>query len=156
MPLLCSQRHLNRKTVSKINELLNFPGINLEVNSVFTPLTVSYLLESIKFIMDMGVSQIHFTNSTLESWDRVSLLKLENEMQKLREITLTHCKRRGNIPVMNFREHHGKGIFYCTAGEERLAIAPEGAIWGCFLFPDYFKEKEKFRRELNKISKKVR
>jgi hypothetical protein len=32
-----------------------------------------------------------------------------------------------------------KGIFQCSAGRDRMAVTPEGKLWGCFLFHDYFK-----------------
>jgi len=131
-----------KKTVSIIEELLNYPNIDIEVNSVFTPTTVDYLSESIKFIMDLGVPNIHFSLSIIKPWNQASLLKLENEMMKLVKILLSNFKRKGNIPVVNFREEPGKGIFYCAAGKDRLAITPDEEIWGCFLFPDYFKGKE--------------
>jgi hypothetical protein len=131
-----------KKTVSIIEELLNYPNIDIEVNSVFTPTTVDYLSESIKSIMDLGVPSIHFSLSMIKPWNQASLLKLENEMAQLVKILANNYKRKGNIPVLNFREESGKGIFYCAAGKDRLAITPDEEIWGCFLFPDYFKGKE--------------
>jgi sulfatase maturation enzyme AslB (radical SAM superfamily) len=131
-----------KKTVSIIEELLNFPDVELEVNSVFTPATVDYISESIKFIMDLGVPSVHFSLSMIEAWNQASLLKLENEMMKLVKILVDYYKRKRDIPVVNFREEPGKGIFYCAAGKDRLAITPDEEIWGCFLFPDYFKGKE--------------
>jgi hypothetical protein len=130
------------RTVSIIEELLNYPDIALEVNSVFTPTTVDHLSKSIKFIMGLGVPSIHFSLSAINPWDRVSLLKLEDEMRKLRKILVSNNKIKGKIPVVNFREDSGKGIFYCAAGKDRLTITPDEGIWGCFLFPDYFKGKE--------------
>ena len=129
-------------TVSIIEELLNYPNIDLEVNSVFAPATVDYFSESIKSIMDLGVPSIHFSLSMIKPWNQVSLLKLENEMTKLGKILVSNYKRKGNIPVSNFREESDKGIFYCAAGKDRLAITPDEEIWGCCLFPDYFKGKE--------------
>jgi len=123
--------------------LLNYPEIYLEINSVFTPETVDYLSESIQFIMDLGVSNINISFSILKAWNKASLLTLEDEMTKLRKIVLVHYKRNGDIPLINFREKQRKGFFYCAAGQDRLAITPEEAIWGCFPFPDYFKGKEK-------------
>ncbi len=131
-----------KKTVSTIEELLDCPDIDLEVNSVFTPTTVDYISESIKFIMDLGVHNIHFSLSVIKPWNQVSLLKLEDEMKKLRKILVSNHKRKGKIPVVNFREESGKGIFYCAAGKDRLAVTPDEGIWGCFLFPDYFRGKE--------------
>ena len=131
-----------KKTVSIIEELLNYPDIDLEVNSVFTPTTVDHLSESIKFIMNLGVPSINFSLSMIKPWNQASLLKLENEITKLVKILVINFKRKGNIPVVNFREEPGTGIFYCAAGKDRMAITPDEEIWGCVLFPDYFKGKE--------------
>ncbi len=131
-----------KKTVSIIEQLLNCPDIALEVNSVFAPKTVDYLSESIKFVMDLGVPSIHFSLSKITPWDQVSLQKLEKKMTKLVKILVDRYKRNGDIPITNFREESGEGIFYCAAGRDRLAITPDEKIWGCFLFPDYFKVKK--------------
>lgn len=132
----------SKKIIDFIYELLNYPDIDLEINSVFTSRTVDCISESIKFIMELGVRNINFSISIVTPWDRTPLLKLKIELTKLRRIVLAHYKRKGNIPIINFREKYSKGIFYCAAGKDRLAITPEGGIWGCFLFPDYFKGKE--------------
>jgi hypothetical protein len=131
-----------KKTVSMIEEILHCPDIGLEINSVFTPATIDYLSDSVKFIMDLGVPDIHFALSMIKPWDQVSLLKFENEMMKLRNTLVDYYRRRSNIPVSDFREDSGNGISYCGAGKNRLAITPDEKIWGCFLFPDYFKGKE--------------
>lgn len=131
-----------KRIVPIIQELLECPNIDLETNSVFSPDTVSYLSESIKFIMELGVSDIRFSISTTKPWDQASLMKLENELAKLGEILLAHYKRYDNIPVANYTDAHGKGIFHCTAGKDRLTISPDGGVWGCFLFADYFRERE--------------
>lgn len=130
------------KIVFCIKELLKYPSIHLETNSVFTPETVGYLSESIQFIMGLNVPNIHFSLSTIKPWDQASLLKLEKEIIKLRKIVLALYEGSRNNPVVNFREEKKKGIFYCSAGKDRLAISPEGGIWGCFLFADYFRGKE--------------
>lgn len=128
-----------KKIVLSIEELLKYPDINLEVNSVFTSNTIGLISESIKSIISLDVPNIHFALSIIKPWDQASLLKLKNEMTKLSKILLTHYKTKGNIPVTNFREESGKGIFYCAAGKDRLVITPDKEIWGCFLFADYFK-----------------
>ena len=131
-----------KKTVSIVEEILNCPDIDLEINSVFTPTTVDYISDSIKFIMDLGVPDIHFSLSTIKPWNQASLQKLENEMMKLVKILVNNFKRKANIPVIDFREESEKGIFCCAAGKNRMAITPDEKIWGCFLFPDYFQGKE--------------
>ena len=130
------------KIVPIIKELLNRPRIHLEINSVFSSNAVGYLSESIQFLMDLGALNIHFSLNATESWNPASLQRLENELKKLRKKLLVHYKRNSSIPVINFREDKKKGIFFCAAGKDRLVLTPEEEIWGCFLFPDYFKEKE--------------
>lgn len=131
----------------KIGQLLKHADIGLEVNSVFTPVSVGFLSDSVKSIMELGVLNIRVSFSTIESWNQVTLLRLEEEMAKLRKIVVSHYKKEGNIPVVNYRDVYGKGIFYCSGGKDRLAIATDGTIWGCYLFPDYFKELGKAKNE---------
>jgi sulfatase maturation enzyme AslB (radical SAM superfamily) len=132
----------SKKIVSVIQELLNFPNIHLEINSVYTPTTVDLFSDSMRFIMALGVPNIHFSLSIIDPWDEISLGKLEKELIKLGKIVLTRYKKNGDISITNFRDFGKKGIFYCAAGSNRLAITPSGNIWGCYLFADYFKGKE--------------
>jgi uncharacterized protein len=64
-----------KKTVSIVEEILNCPDIDLEINSVFTPTTVDYISGSIKFIMDLGAPNIHFSLSMIKPWNQVSLIE---------------------------------------------------------------------------------
>jgi len=131
-----------KKIVPVIKELLNYSSINLEINSVFTPETLKYLSESIEFLIDTDVPNISLSFSTVKPWDQPSLFRLKDEMIKLRKITFDHYKDTGSIPITDFRKDNSQGIFYCAAGKDRLAVTPEGTIWGCYLFADYFKRKE--------------
>lgn len=121
---------------------MNHPHIRLEINSVFAPETVGYVSESIQSHIALGVPNIRYCLSILESWDNASLMRYKKESTKLREFLLKHYKKTGQIPVINFREDPTKGIFYCSAGKDRLIITPEEKIWGCFLVPEYFNGKE--------------
>ena len=136
------QKGSRKKIVLIIKELLEHPNINLEINSVFSPDTVNYLSDSIQFIMDLGVPDIRFSLSTIKAWNQDTLKNLEEEMSRLRRNLLFHFKKESCIPVVNFRDNQKKGIFSCAAGKDRLAISPDGEIWGCFLFTDYYKGKE--------------
>jgi sulfatase maturation enzyme AslB (radical SAM superfamily) len=136
------QKGSEKKLIPIIKELLNQPNIDLEINSVFSPNTISYLSDSIKYTMDLNVPDIRCSLSTTETWSQAALQKLEKEMSRLREIVAEHSRRKGNIPVINFRAIQRKGIFHCAAGKDRLSLSPDGGVWGCFLFADYFKGKE--------------
>jgi uncharacterized protein len=114
------QKGSEKKLIPIIKELLNQPNIDLEINSVFSPNTVSYLSNSIKYTMDLNVPDIRCSLSTTETWSQAALQKLEKEMSRLREIVAEHSRRKGNIPVINFRDAQRKGIFHCAAGKDRL------------------------------------
>jgi sulfatase maturation enzyme AslB (radical SAM superfamily) len=132
-----------KNIVKAIETMLRYPAISLETNSVFAPRTVGYLSKSIKFILDLGVQSANFSLSATDFWDQASLLKFKDEISKLREIALSIKKSGGSIPIKMFSEEKEKGIFYCAAGKDRLAITTEGQVWGCYLFADYSRKKRK-------------
>jgi radical SAM protein with 4Fe4S-binding SPASM domain len=138
------------RIVGFIKELIRNSNIDLEINSTFTPTTVERLAESIKFIIDLNVSNIRLSLSTMKIWDQASLEMLRKEMAKLRKVIINHFRIYGTIPVVNFREFLSKRIFYCAAGKDRLALTPDGDIWGCYLFPEYLIKQEN-SEEYNKF-----
>jgi len=135
----------SRKVTNTLKRLLDYPNIQVEVNSVFTSSTIDTLYESLKYILNFGAPSVYFSLSTIARWDEDSLEQFKMELTKLRELLLRIYKKRGNIPVRNFRDggELKKGGFSCVAGEDRFVITPNGDLWGCFLFPDYFKGKER-------------
>ena len=136
--------------VDLINNIRKCSQIELETNSVFTPGTVRYLAESIHFIIELGVKKIRYVLSTIEKWNEEALIEFESELEKVVNIIVTYYKKNGSIPVSNFKKKTPeKGLFTCTAGKDRMAITPDGKIWGCFQFHEYFKGKEK----MNEYSK---
>jgi len=129
--------------VSNIKKILEHPDIQLETNSVFTPETVDYISDSMAFIMDLGVKKINLSLSVFEPWNSHSLERLGEEMAKVRRILLPHYGKTREIPVLSFRERDTKGFFYCAGGQDRMAVTSEEHVWGCDLFADYFRGKEK-------------
>ncbi|MGD8540034.1 MAG: 4Fe-4S cluster-binding domain-containing protein [Candidatus Aminicenantes bacterium] len=130
-----------RKTENTLKKLLDCPHIQVEVNSVFLPDTVNMLYDSIRYILSLGVPTINLSLSTLKPWNEDSIENYKRELTKLREFLTELHKIEGNCPVANFRGIK-RGSFFCAAGKDRFAVAPNGDVWGCFLFPDYFKAKE--------------
>jgi uncharacterized protein len=135
--------------VSVMNELVKHPDIEVETNSVFTPESVGYLSRSVRFIHELGISNIHLAFSSTNQWDVSSLLQLEKELKNMRIYLLSSYKKTGKMPVSLFRKKVSKGIFGCYAGKDRMALTPDGKLWGCYLFFDYFKQKED-KREYGK------
>ncbi len=130
------------QTVAKIKELLKYSYIDLETNSVFTPTTVGYLSQSIQFISELGVQNIDFSLHKVTPWDSSALSQLKEELTSLRRFLLSFYRKRGTIPLVEFREDIRKDIFCCFAGRDRMAITPDGKLWGCCLFPDFLKKGE--------------
>ena len=129
------------RIISLIEKLLRTSNIRLEINSVFTPKSVSQFSESLRSIVNLGVHNIRYSLSYNEPWDKVSTTIFEKELNKLSLWLQKQHNAKVDIPIINFRENKKKGIFQCAAGKDRLTITPKGEIWGCFLFADYFRQK---------------
>ncbi len=134
--------------VRVMKKIQGYPGINFEINSVFSPQTVSHLSGSMRFIIEHDGPDITFNLSSMEEWSSSDLETLKKELERLTDFLVVFYKEKGKIPVKNFQTRvpgpgSGPGIFHCTAGIDHMAVTPEGKLWGCFLFHDYFKTREK-------------
>ncbi|HLP47766.1 MAG TPA: radical SAM protein, partial [Candidatus Kapabacteria bacterium] len=127
-----------------MKQIQSYSDIAFEINSVFTPQTVGDLCDSMRFISEQGGRDISFSLSAGETWDPVAFETLKKEMARLVDYLALYYKRTGRIPVKNFRPTVSQpGISRCGAGMDHMAVSPEGKVWGCFLFHDYFKSREK-------------
>jgi len=139
--------------VQVIKRIRAHPGIDFEINSVFTPITINSLTESVRFMMELDKSEMTVNFSILEEWNPPYLEALRTELKRLGDFLLSYYKEKGTIPVKNFQapgtlveadtaKEFKRGIFRCNAGKDRLALTPEGKLWGCYVFHDYFKTRE--------------
>ncbi len=133
--------------VRVMKRVQEYPGINFEINSVFSPQTVNDFSESLLFIIEQQGPAITFNISTIEEWSSADLETLKKELEQLTDFLVLYYKKKGKIPVKNFQAQvpaagPGPGIFRCSAGGKRMAVTPEGDLWGCFLFYDYFKTRK--------------
>ena len=130
-------------TLEVVRRIHSYPGIQLEINSVFTPKTISVMAESVQFMINYGLMDITLNFSGTESWESVGLDALSHELDKLCRYLRTYKQRTGVMPVSNFRgPAAGGGIFRCSAGQNQVAVSPLGQLWGCALFHDYFKNRK--------------
>ncbi len=130
------------RIVSTLKHLLEFPTIDLEINSVFTPETLEYLADSVLFIRRHGAENIRVGFSRISPWDESAIARFQLELERMRKLLVTLCRKTGEIPLINFRPGLRGSPFICTAGMDRLSLAPDESLWGCDLFFDYFKAKE--------------
>lgn len=128
---------------SIIEKLLAYPGIDLETNSVFTPATIGYLSKAIQSIIELGAPNVGTSLCQISSWEPHVLTQLKEELTSLRGFGLSYYQKMGSIPLNAFRKNSRRGIFSCFAGKDRMAMTPDGKLWGCHLFLDCFNGKEK-------------
>lgn len=129
-------------SLETIGKILGCPGIQLETNSVFTPGTIGYLGRSIDLLLGLSVPDITFVLSSIRPWSNGALAQFQGELGQVRNSLVEVFKRTGTIPVRGFRKNPDRGVFGCFAGRDRLTLSPDGHIWGCHLFWDYFRSRE--------------
>ncbi len=140
----CRRPGSMRQTAELIDDVRRCGGIDFSVNSVFTPETVGNLAESLQIIMEAGCLDLKFELSTVLPWDDGALRTLERQLETLHGYLLDRYKEKSRFPVGNFRSVPRQGCkpFICSAGRDRLALAPDETLWGCFLLTDFFRGKE--------------
>jgi len=139
---ITKQKGSFEQIVTNIKRSLETPDIKLETNSVFTPKTIGLLSRSIQFLSELGVQKTDYALTQNCPWEQSKQIQLQKELECLRKWMLAIYKKTGNIPLRKFKKKASKGIFVCNAGRDRMALTPEGKLWGCHLFADYFKGKE--------------
>ncbi len=132
-----------RPTVALLEAMLRRKGITVETNSVFTPETVARLAESVRFIVGLGVPSAHISLSTHTPWSPAALASLKGEFHALIDDVLPFSRESRTIPIVNFRSGPGGRVFGCSAGEDRMFLAPDGTLWGCCLIYDYLHGRER-------------
>ncbi len=132
----------HRQIVSVMEKLLESSNIDFVTNSVFTQETVGHLSRSIRSLLEFGVPDIHLALNTIPSWSESSLQQLREELLAVSELILPYYERTKTFALSFFRKDVEKSVFSCTAGDDRMALAPDGKLWGCYLFPELFKGRE--------------
>ena len=125
-------------TLNLIRDIMKYPGIQLCVNSVFTPETVGVLSESLKEISDLGVPRMELSLALNQEWSANTLITLKEELKKCGHFMQTTLEKTGNHPLGFYQRKEEPGIWHCSAGQDQLCISSNGEIWGCPLFYEYF------------------
>ncbi|MDP2914515.1 MAG: radical SAM protein [Candidatus Aminicenantes bacterium] len=126
------------RLVLLIPEILKRRRISLETNSVFTAETIGHLSTSIRLILRLGVPKIHIGFSSQPRWTPTSLIRMKKEIAAARTYFLAAYERETDIPWVDMANKYKKSIYRCNAGRDQVALAADGRLWGCFLFPHYF------------------
>jgi len=124
---------------SLLEDLPRYPGIRPATNSVFGPPTVGLLSESVAYIAERNIPNMLLSFDYQVVWRKNSLDRLSRELRSVREYMLRFPRAGRTVPLINFRRPDASGAFGCSAGRDRLALAPDGRFWGCYLYADFFR-----------------
>lgn len=127
----------------------SYPGIVFSCNSVFTPDTVRYLCQSLRYLVEAGGTGLRFRLAEDYPWDDGAIKTLELELRKLSDYVLSYFKTTGTIPLAEFQHkepRHKAGnkktsYYHCDGGYYQMAVTPGEDIWGCVQFHGYLKDK---------------
>jgi sulfatase maturation enzyme AslB (radical SAM superfamily) len=124
--------------VAVIQKILERPRISLETNSIFTSETIHFLSRSVELIDQMGVRKISVGFGHGQSWTSSSLLRQKGELALARKYFRSHYQNMTDVPWTDLSEMPKRAIYCCAGGLNKMALAADGTLWGCFLFPQYF------------------
>jgi sulfatase maturation enzyme AslB (radical SAM superfamily) len=128
------------KLVRVMKRIREYPDIDFEINSVFTPQTMPMFFDSLRYMIELDGTEISFSLSSMENWKPRDMAVINEQLDLLVDYLVSYYSEKGIIPVKSFRSPvAGAGLFRCSAGSNRMAVTPEGNVWGCFMFHDYFK-----------------
>ena len=124
--------------LSNLKKLMACEGVGLEVNSVFTPDSVGLFSKSIQHLLEIGAPRVRYSLSYLKPWDAEAIACFESELRVVCNHIETNFIELTESPIANFKDLRTEKVSCCPAGQDRITITPNGEIWGCPLFPDYF------------------
>ena len=130
------------QVASVMEKLRECGDIGLATNSTFTSETVGHLSASIPFIWESGVQNVILSFSLKPAWTDTALSLLADELLLLREYSVSYYRKSGAVPLSCFRKDKNGGISACHAGKNRMALSPDGKLWGCFQFYDFFRNRQ--------------
>jgi sulfatase maturation enzyme AslB (radical SAM superfamily) len=124
--------------LANIKKLQTRPNIHLELNSVFAPNSLHLMAESIIHNIGLSVPHIHLSVDKTRPWTPQDLATYQQQLSLLKEYLVDYYQVNQTIPVKTFLAKPNTGPFWCAGGTNQLALAPDGLLWGCHLFHDYF------------------
>jgi hypothetical protein len=66
---------------------------------------------------------------------------LRTQLEEVRKFLISYYRQHYTVPIEYFRIRSMRSLFWCAAGQDRLALAADGKLWGCRFFADFFADK---------------
>lgn len=111
--------------------------VPLEINAVFTPKHVHRMAESVDHMITLGVTHITAGPDIGQPWDSLALETLAQQIRRIRNQWPRPRAANHAGPRIVLGDDPNPSLFSCNAGQNRLAIGPDGRIWPCHLFHDW-------------------
>ncbi|MCP5049706.1 MAG: radical SAM protein, partial [bacterium] len=89
------------KTIAAMQMIQAYPGIDFEINSVFSPRTIGRFADSIRYMIELGSPDITFTIASTATWNFGDLITLRSEMERLTGYLAEYYEESGLMPVKN-------------------------------------------------------
>jgi len=130
------QRGSRERIEAVIHELAVRRGIATTVQAVIPPGRVATLAATLTVIADLAPWPVSFIPDSSVPWSESALAELTRQRERLKA-RRGHWGGRNPFPFLDPPAREAAGTFVCAAGLDRLALAPDGTLWGCHRFAVY-------------------
>jgi len=108
-------------------------GIDTTIQSVIPPGRVAELADTLTAIADLAPLPVSFVPDSSVPWSESALAELARQRERLKACR-GRWSDRNPSPFLDPPVREATGTFVCAAGLDRLALAPDGTLWGCHRF----------------------
>lgn len=120
----------------------------ITVSATVLPTTVGHLADSVEYFLDKGVEAIQFSPGAMDtsSWRLEQIDELEEQFERIFDMTLRHYRRTGQIAVECLRSsaeprRRVQPHAMCNVeSAEELTVDVDGDVYGCAMFAESFQE----------------
>jgi radical SAM protein with 4Fe4S-binding SPASM domain len=108
------------------------PEIPLKVQLVITPANVKYLYQSVLYLVGQDIDSINLNFDYENPWQDSDIELLHEQYHKAYEYLVQWNARGGDIDFETYQKPNSLAPFFqCAAGRNRIAVSPQGFIYGC-------------------------
>ncbi len=155
--IAAAQDYRGNRTFAALDGLLDslrcgYPNLfrhRLQVVMTLTPLAIRHMARSVEYFIEKEVAEISIVPGIAPQmeWATENIAELEQQIEKIAEISRRHLDRTGHVPVLIFRKAFaddtgGNGGHRLCGGLRgtSLAVDVDGQVYGCPFFAESYQE----------------
>lgn len=133
----------------------------ITVSATVLPTTIGFLADSVGYFLAKGLGSIRFSPGSTDTsgWKLDQIQELENQFERIFQLSRRQYRRSGRIPVECLREPQQprariRPHAMCNVeGAEELTVDVDGQVYGCAMFADSYQElpTDFLRRRLERL-----